>query len=106
MSPATVCARRPGTETTRLGTDFVVLDAQGQTLRGLNATGARVFELIDGRAPASGIAAQIAAEFAVSAERALTDVLAFLQLLTARGLVEVLPGGPPHPALSSEEVTR
>lgn len=94
MNGQSVVARKAGAESTRLGADFVVLDPQGRTLRGLNGTGARVFELSDGQRTVAGIAAEISREFRITAERALQDVLQFVELLCARGLLEERAASP------------
>ncbi len=82
-----VPARASGAQWTRLAGELVVLDGAGRMLRGLNATGARVWELIDERRDARAIAAQVASEFEVSQEAALADVLRFLGALSERALV-------------------
>jgi pyrroloquinoline quinone biosynthesis protein D len=89
MSLGTRCVpvRRAGSEATRLGRELVVLDAEGKMLRGLNPSGARVWELIDGARCVEQIADQIADEYELPPGRALTDVLTFLEALSARRLV-------------------
>jgi hypothetical protein len=54
----------------------------------LNATGRRVWELLAEDADEDGLAALIAREFAVNAERARADVRAFLDRLRGLGLLE------------------
>jgi pyrroloquinoline quinone biosynthesis protein D len=76
-----------GVETGRLGDDFVLLDSQGRTLRGLSPTAARVFELTDGARSAGEIASVLAREFDIPLERALEDVRRFLRVLSAWELV-------------------
>lgn len=82
-------SRREGASAARLGADFVLLDAEGRMLRGLNATAARVWELMDGRLTVAEIAARITQEFGAPEPRVLEDVLAFLEQLSVRGLLEV-----------------
>ena len=77
FSPSSIPARVAGTDGARSGADFVVLDAPGKTVRGLNATGARVFSLCDGQRSAAQIASAIAAEFDADLQRVLADVLSF-----------------------------
>ena len=88
LSPHSVPSALPGAEGSRLGADFVILDGAGRTLRGLNATGARVWELIDGRRSVEEIAREVALEFSAPEEPVLRDVLAFLELLRTKGLIE------------------
>ncbi len=63
--PESVPRRREGADGQRFGADFVVLDAEGRTLRGLNDTAARVWELSDGKRTAREIAAVMAHEYGV-----------------------------------------
>ena len=88
LDPNATPVRANGVEASRFGADFVVLDADGRMLRGLNATGTRVFELIDGKRTLSQIAAAIAQEFAVSQEQALNDVSAFVDTLRNKKLID------------------
>lgn len=76
-----------GVSSSRLGEELVLLDASGEMLRGLNATGGRVFELIDGRASLSVIAERVAAEFRAPKDAVLKDVIGFADALCARKLV-------------------
>jgi hypothetical protein len=61
-----------------------MLDAGGTVARGLNATAARVWELIDGRRTVGEIAVELHGEGDVS-----SDVLAFCGALLERGLIEI-----------------
>jgi pyrroloquinoline quinone biosynthesis protein D len=79
---------KEGAQASRLGRDFVLLDAAGRMLRGLNATGARIWELMDGRRSVKDIAHQVAAEFHVPPATVLQDALVFLSALRAKGLVD------------------
>jgi pyrroloquinoline quinone biosynthesis protein D len=77
-----------GVEASRVGGELVVLDAEGRTLRGLNATAARAWELVDGRRSAGEIAAAVATEFRAGAvEPVLTDLLGFFGAMASRGLL-------------------
>lgn len=89
VSAFDVPRRVPGTEATRLGDELVVLDADGRMLRGLNGTGARVWELCDGSCAVREIAFALVAELGAPAEAALADVQRFLSELQLRGLVIV-----------------
>ena len=91
-------SRRAGASAARLGADFVLLDAEGRMLRGLNATAARVWELMDGRLTAAEIAARVAEEFSAPEARVVEDVLAFLEQLSAQGLLEMPAARPAHRA--------
>ena len=79
--------RARGAEGLAVGGDFVLLDGEGKMLRGLNATGAEVWELIDGRRALGAIASEIARRYAVPEGRVLEDVVRFSLALAARGLI-------------------
>jgi pyrroloquinoline quinone biosynthesis protein D len=88
-----IFARVAGAESSRFGDETVLLDPQGRKLRGLNRTGARVWELLDGARSIGSIAEQIAREFSVAPERALADANAFVHALEAKGLARRAGGG-------------
>jgi Coenzyme PQQ synthesis protein D (PqqD) len=88
ISPGQVFRRAAGVETAMFGGEKVVLDSRGRKLRGLNATGGRVWELVDGIATVQAIAAQLSKEEGIDEARALADVQAFVQLLVERQLIE------------------
>ncbi len=86
---ASIPRRAAGVEASRVGGELVVLDPEGRTLRGLNATAARAWELVDGHRTAEQIASTVGAEFGAGADaRVLEDVLAFFQVMAARGLLD------------------
>jgi hypothetical protein len=76
-----VLRRQAGADATSLGGEVVVLDAEGQMVRALNGTAARVWELLDGVHSVREICAAIVREFDASAEAIEKDVLAFLDYL-------------------------
>ncbi|MFP2900127.1 PqqD family peptide modification chaperone [Corallococcus sp. 4LFB] len=80
--------RRAGTSGEGFGADFLVLDAEGRTLRGLNPTAARIWALCDGQRTARAVAEQVAAEFSTDVGPVLTDTLRFLAELQRRGLLD------------------
>lgn len=81
-----------GVQGSRLGSEFIVLDSPGRVLRGINATGQRVFSLCDGRLTVSEIASTIAQEYGTDERQVFADVVAFLSTLVERGLVECVDG--------------
>lgn len=88
--------RASGAEASRFGEDFVILEPSGRVLRGLNPTGARVWELIDGQRSAREIADRIALEYGAVPDQALGDVLTFLSVLSDKQLIgerNLSPGG-------------
>lgn len=72
----------------RVGDEAVVLDIQGKVLRGLNLTAWHVWEMLDGTHSLGEITADVAATFAISDERAGSDVFAFVAELQRAGLIE------------------
>lgn len=81
---------RDGVSGQRFGSDYIVLDAEGRTLRGLNATAIRVWELCDGKRTARALAEQVAREYSIDPRQVLPDTLRFLSDLARLGLIEEL----------------
>jgi hypothetical protein len=71
--------------------EAVILTMDTKVLRGLNAVGSRVWELIDGHRDVEQIVEALAGEFSVEPARARADVQAFLRELADRGLVTLRP---------------
>jgi Coenzyme PQQ synthesis protein D (PqqD) len=67
--------------------EAVILSLDTKVLRGLNAVGSRVWDLIDGRRSVEDIVDVIVAEFDVAKPEAAADVGAFLRELVDKGLV-------------------
>ncbi len=67
--------------------EAVILDLDKGLYYGLNAVGARIWQLIGANLPASRVCEAIVEEFEVSAEEALADVDAFLESLLSNGLI-------------------
>jgi pyrroloquinoline quinone biosynthesis protein D len=89
VEPASV-PRRPGhLAWQEVAGEAVVLDSRARVLRGLNATGARVWDLVDGSRTVADIATVLAAEWNRDAGDALADVTRFVEALRERGLVEI-----------------
>jgi hypothetical protein len=57
-------------------------------LRGLNETGARAWELVDGARSIREIADRISSELGLAAARVLEDLIAFFRRLSERELLE------------------
>lgn len=88
--------RAPGTEATHLGADYILLDPSGTKLRGLNRTGARVWELADGARSVAEIARMLSEESKAPLARVEADVLGFVTLLSSKRLfLAGDTGGPP-----------
>lgn len=67
--------------------EAVILSLDTKVLRGLNAVGSRVWDLIDGHRSVEEIVDVIVAEFDVAQPEAAADVGAFLRELVDKGLV-------------------
>lgn len=84
-------AKTPTTAWRVIEGEAVILAVDTKVMRGLNAVGSRVWELVDGRREVDEIVETIVAEFAVEPERARADVDAFLRQLADKGLVTLAP---------------
>lgn len=93
LGPDTLVQRDPRAESCLLGEEWVVLDPEGRVLRGLNETGARVWELLEEPRAAAGIAEQLSREYAAPPDVVLAEVLTFLGKLAERSLVSLGPNG-------------
>lgn len=93
MSSELSAAARPrkarGMAWQRIDGETVLLNVDGRELMGVNATGARIWELVDGKRTVGELAKTIAAEFTVPPDTAARDVHAFLAELLDRGVIEV-----------------
>ena len=69
--------------------ELVLLNIEGRELLGLNAVGARIWELADGEHDVAAIAAALAEEFEVGAEEAAGEVARFVAELEAAGALVV-----------------
>ena len=78
---------------TTLGGEAVILGMRDGVYYGLDAVGARVWELIALPRRVGDLVATIVAEFDVTPDRCERDVVALLDDLAARGLVRELPAG-------------
>jgi len=67
--------------------EAVILSLDTKVLRGLNAVGSRVWDLIDGRRTLDDIVDAIVGEFDVERPQAARDVETFLRQLIDKGLV-------------------
>ena len=76
----------------------VVLRQEAREVLVVNAVGARVLELLDGRRPLGAVVATLAAERAAPAATIRHDVEAFVAELLAAGVVEEVAAGPPPPS--------
>ncbi len=89
VEAASVCTRQPAAAFHRFGADTVVLDPTGTRLRGLNGTGARVWEMLDGQRTLRQIAEMLAAEFQAPVNQVENEITAFVSLLAQKQLITV-----------------
>jgi hypothetical protein len=75
-----------------LGGETILLSMQSAMYYGLDSVGARIWELLREPVRVSEIRDVIAREYDVEIERCESDVLAFLEELAAKGLIEVSDG--------------
>jgi pyrroloquinoline quinone biosynthesis protein D len=89
VSPDAVARRRAGAEGSYLGLEYVLLDPEGKMLRGLNPTGAKIWELLDGQRTLAEVARLLGVDHPGDEAQVLGDVCAFVEALADRGLVDV-----------------
>lgn len=82
--------------------EAVLVSPDDSTLHTLNAVGTRIWQCADGRTPVAEITRRITVEFDVEPERAGRDTQAFLDQLSARGLLTLADG----PVAEEEGETR
>ena len=71
------------------GDQTVLLNLASGQYHGLNATGRRMFELLEERGSFEGIAAQLAAEYGQREEDVAADLVDLCAALSERGLLEL-----------------
>lgn len=78
----------PRTASRVFGQDAVIISPAENTVRMLNPTGSRIWELADGSRTMDEIAALLTQDFEVSLSEARQQVAEFLSDLETRGLVD------------------
>lgn len=66
--------------------ETVIVDPDGSVIMGLNGTGGRVWERLDGLRTLGDIAAELAETHGVDTDHVLSDVVAFAKVLVQRSL--------------------
>jgi hypothetical protein len=79
----------PGVVSSTVEGEEVVVHPQQGMVRVLNAVGARLWTLADGRHSVAEAAQVIECDYEVRGARAATDALAFYRDLLARGLIRI-----------------
>jgi hypothetical protein len=95
LTSRAVAALAPDVVLQVIGEDALVLKLDRESVFSLNATGARIVQLLDGERTAADVVDVVAAEYGVSPEEISREVLALLGQLAARDLVTVQAGDPP-----------
>ena len=75
---------------TSLSGEAVILGMRDAVYYGLDAVGARVWQLMQSPSSLREIAGKVAQEYEVTPDRALADIEALAKDLLARGLIEVV----------------
>jgi hypothetical protein len=91
LSAGSVVVASKDQVSSELGSEAVILDLKGGIYHGLNATGARIWTLLATPKTVGEIRDTILREYDVEPQRCERDLLSLLDLLAAKGLVEVRP---------------
>ena len=78
----------PAVAARQFGEEIVAVDPRANMVRMFNATGSRIWQLLDGSRSVQEIAQILAAEYAISPQQAAESVERFLAQLAEKGLVE------------------
>lgn len=89
MQDTTTIAAAQGITAAELGGEAVLLDAHSGRYYELNEVGFRIFELAQRPRTLRELLDALLAEYDVSEERLRTDVVAFVEAMRERGLVQV-----------------
>jgi len=79
----------PDQVSSELADEAIILDLESGTYFGLDATGARIWQLIQEETTVEAVRDQLLQEYEVSAERCERDLLDLLQELREHGLIQV-----------------
>jgi hypothetical protein len=92
LGPESVVVVAPDQVSTDLADEAVILNLRDATYYGLNALGARIWNLVQKPTTLREIKQQLLAEYEVQPQVLDKDVRAFLQRLAQAGLIEVHDG--------------
>ncbi len=90
IDTGTVLARRPDVRFRWVDREGVVLLQEQARVLGLNETGMKVLERLDGTASVGSILRGLATDLAVPTETLEKDILPFLEILKEKGALEDL----------------
>jgi hypothetical protein len=86
-SPADRVLVKPNVIFRALGTESVILNLDSGVYFGLDEIGTRIWQLLE-QQDVRGVCQSLRADYDVSPERVEADVIAFIDRLSAKGLVE------------------
>ncbi|HVG24672.1 MAG TPA: PqqD family peptide modification chaperone [Thermoanaerobaculia bacterium] len=89
LTPASIVVVSPDQMASEIAGETVILGLSAGRYYGLDAVGARVWQLIQSPIAVSDVGRTIVGEYDVAPERCEADVLALLQKMVDAGLVEV-----------------
>ena len=93
LSPASVVVVSKDQMASDVGGETVILGLTAGRYYGLDAVGARVWQLLQTPSPVAAVRDAIVTEYEVEPERCEADLLALLQKMVDAGLVEVRSEG-------------
>ena len=95
LTERSIVVAAPNQVSSALGDEAVILELTQGVYYGLNEVGARIWALLKTPRAIEEIRDQVVDEYDVEPERAMADLLALLEDLVSRGLVEVRDGQTP-----------
>ncbi len=90
LSLDTTIARSQDQASADLGSEVAILNLQDGVYYGLNAVGARIWELLEDPRTVRDVRDALLGEYDVTIERCERDLLALLEQLAEKGLVNVI----------------
>ena len=94
LSNRTIVVATKNEVSCKLGEEAAILGLKNSVYYGLNAVGARIWELLREPRSLQEVQAAIVSEYDVSADQAESDLVQFLRGMLAEGLIEL--SGPDH----------
>ena len=104
ISLRSVVAALQGQVSRVVGDEVVILDSERGLYFGLNSVGARIWTLLDKPTEVTEIRKVILQEFEVDDATCERDLLALLDELLSRNMIELRPPTPPSPKLPTSDL--
>lgn len=86
LSPALVLEQLPDIVWREIAGETVLLDPEGSVLMGLNRSGGRMWELLDGKRSIAELASSLATHYKQPEDAILGDLMSFAQTLLDKNL--------------------